>query len=294
MGTGTSVKGRGNMRTILDILNLSTEYLKQKGIDNSRRQAEELLSQALGVDRMSLYLQFDRPLVDEEVNRCRLWLQRRGQGEPLQYISGKVDFFDCQIKVTSAVLIPRQETEILVDKIAKELAGQTLADKVLWDICCGSGCIGIALKKRFPELQVVLSDISSAALAIARENAKNNAVNVDFLEGDLLEPFKEKFADFVVCNPPYVANAELTTLDVEVRDHEPKMALIAGETGLEFYHRLAKDLPRVLKPGGKVWLEIGTGQGAAVQKAFEGPCWKKRSVEKDWSDHERFFSLEIE
>lgn len=282
------------MRTILEILNLSTEYLKQKGVENSRRQAEDLLSQALGLDRISLYLHFDRPLVDAELARCRDWLQRRAKGEPLQYISGKVEFFDCQIKVTPAVLIPRQETEILVDKIAKELATHSLSDKVLWDVCCGSGCIGIALKKRFPELQVCLSDISAPALGVARENARNNAVDVEFIEGDLLVPFKGRNADFIVCNPPYIADCELATLDGEVRDHEPRLALIGGKTGLEFYQRLAQDLPAVLKPKGKVWLEIGTGQGAALQKLFQEPRWNKCCVENDWSGHERFFSLEIE
>lgn len=282
------------MRTILEILTLATDYLKQKGIQNPRRQAEELLSQALGLERMGLYLDFDRPVIDNELVRCRAWLQRRGQGEPLQYISGQMEFFDCQIKVTPAVLIPRQETEILVDKISKELEKISLKNKVLWDVCCGSGCIGIALKKRFPELRICLSDISSAALDIAKENAVTNEVDVECFQGDLLNPFKGKVADFIVCNPPYVTKKEHETLDIEVRDYEPKQALIAGESGLEFYYRLANDLPELLMSKGRVWLEMGTGQGSAIQKAFQASCWKTCCVESDWSGHERFFSLEIE
>lgn len=282
------------MRTILEILTLSTDYLARKGILQPRLQAEELVSQSLGLKRMDLYIQFDRPLVDEELAKCRDWLQRRGQGEPLQYIHGQVDFFDCMIKVTSAVLIPRQETEILVDKIAKVLAQETLTNKVLWDICCGSGCIGIALKKRFPELTVCLSDISSEALTIAAENAKTNSVEVELLKGDLLLPFKDRSSDFVVCNPPYISEKEFSSLDIEVRAHEPRRALISGESGLEFYERLAKELASHLNSGSKVWFEIGANQGQAVQNLFQGGFWKKCCVENDWSGHERFFSLEIE
>lgn len=282
------------MRTILEIINLSIDYLASKGISQPRLQAEELISQSLGIKRMDLYIQFDRPLVEEELVKCRTWLQRRSQGEPLQYINGKVDFFDCVIKVMPAVLIPRQETEILVDKVTKILAQETLTGKVLWDICCGSGCIGIALKKRFPELTVCLSDISSEALSIAAENASSNSVEVELLEGDLLLPFQKRFSDFVVCNPPYISEKEFSSLDIEVRAHEPRQALISGESGLEFYERLARELPSHLNPGSKVWFEIGASQGEAVQKLFQGACWKKCRVEKDWSDHERFFSLEIE
>lgn len=283
------------MRTILEILNLSTDYLTRKGIAQPRLQAEELVSQSLNIKRMDLYIQFDRPLVDEELAKCRAWLQRRGQGEPLQYIHGQVEFFDCMIKVTPAVLIPRQETEILVDKIAKILTQKTsLKGKVLWDLCCGSGCMGIALKKRFPELTVCLSDISPEALAIAIENINSNAVEVELLEGDLLLPFKDRSSDFIVCNPPYISEKEFSSLDVEVRVHEPRQALVSGESGLEFYERLARELPSHLNHGSKVWFEIGTNQGEAVQKLFQGAFWKKSWVENDWSGHERFFSLEIE
>lgn len=282
------------MKTLLTILNLSTDYLKQRGIQSARRQAEDLLSQALGIERMGLYLEFDRPLIDEELARCRAWLQRRGQGEPLQYISGNVDFYDCRIKVTRDVLIPRQETEILVDKIAKILAQTSLSGKALLDLCCGSGCIGIALKKRFPELRISLSDISPAALAVAKENARENDVAIEFFEGDLLEPFTSQSFDFCVCNPPYISIQEFPGLDIEVRQHEPKLALIGGETGVEFYLRLAQALPRVLKSGGMAWFEIGAEQGPVVEKAFQGLSWKKQCIEQDWSGRDRFFSLEIE
>lgn len=281
------------MKTILDILKLSTDYLNQRKIRNPRRQAEDIIGDALGIKRLQLYLDSERPLLDSELQRCRDSLVRRGRGEPSQYIHGEVQFMDCTIKVTPDVLIPRPETEILVDKIIKDLSTIDLAGKTLWDICCGSGCIGIALKKKFPELEVFLSDLSSAALAIAKENAKINEVSVSFYEGDLLKPFAGKKADFIVCNPPYIAESEWDALDTEVK-HEPRMALISGKTGLEFYERFASQLINYLHPKGRTWFELGTGQGAAILNLFERVPGARCRVEKDWSGHDRFFFLEIE
>lgn len=282
------------MRTVLEILKLSTEYLQQKKIDHPRRQAEELIGELLGIGRMGLYLDYSRPVNEEELEKCRSWLKRRGQGEPLQYISGAMDFLSCRIKVTQDVLIPRQETEILVDKIAKELSGSDLEGKILWDVCCGSGCIGIALKKKFPALSVFLSDLSDKALAVAKENALNNGVDVEFFQGDLLVPFNNQRAHYVVCNPPYISEKEYETLDLEVKGYEPKLALISGFSGLECYIRLAVDLPHYLYSHGKAWFEIGDGQGERIKTLFNHPCWTSCSYEPDWSGRERFFSLEIE
>lgn len=282
------------MKTVLEILTLTAEHLKHKGIQNSRRQAEDLLADVLDLKRMDLYLQFDRPLVPNEIDLCRQWLARRAKGEPLAYIKGAVDFFDCCLKVTRDVLIPRQETEILVDKICQQLTKQPLTGKKMWDVCCGSGCIGIALKKRFPELQVTLSDISTAALNIAKENAIKNQVEIEFYQGDLLKPFEGKKTDYLVCNPPYVSENDFATLDREVRDFEPKLALTAEFNGLEFYQRLAKDLPAFFHSGGKAWFEIGDGQGELVKNLFKTPPFKSGLVECDWAGRERFFSLEIE
>jgi release factor glutamine methyltransferase len=282
------------MRTVLEVLKLSTDYLQQRNIENSRRQAEELLGEALGLGRMGLYLEYARPLNEVELTKCREWLKRRGQREPLQYIAGALDFFDCRIEVNRNVLIPRQETEILVDKISKELSQISLEGKVLWDICCGSGCIGIALKKKFPELRVCLSDLSEKALAVAKENAKKNNVEVEFFQGDLLQPLQNQCADFVVCNPPYISENDYEKLEIEVKGFEPVSALVSGASGLEFYVRLANDLPSHLHPKAKVWFEIGDGQGEGIRKIFNAPCWTHCRYELDWSGRERFFSLEIE
>lgn len=282
------------MKSILEVLTLSAAYLKDKGIENPRRQSEDLITDALDIPRLNLYLNFDRPLTDAELTLCRARLARRAKGEPLAYIHGEVTFYECRLIVNKDVLIPRPETEILVDKIVQQLADKDLKNKVLWDLCCGSGCIGIALKKRFPELKVVLSDLSPAALDVARQNAKLNDVDVEIRQGDLLASFHGEHADFVVSNPPYIAENEFPALHQEVRLFEPKMALIAGPTGLEIYRRFVEALPRYLMPKALVWFEIGYRQGAAVMELFQGRPWQHARIEKDWAGHDRFFFLEIE
>jgi release factor glutamine methyltransferase len=281
------------MKTILEILKLSTEYLISRGIDNARREAEELLASALSCTRVCLYMEFDRPLTEEELATCRSHIVRRARGEPRQYIMGEVDFMGCTIKVSPDVLIPRQETEILAHIIAKKLSKMDLQGKVLWDLCCGSGCLGISLKKAFPQLNVFLSDISPAALAVARANALLNEVDVACLEGDLCTPFTNQ-AHFVVSNPPYIAESEFHDLEREVREFEPKIALVGGKRGIEFYERLAATLPPRLISKGEVWLEIGATQHTLLTNVFTNPPWKKSFIEKDWAGHDRFFFLEIE
>lgn len=282
------------MKSIQEILHLSIDYLAKKGIENPRRQAELLLSDALNIRRMDLYLQFERPLNDGEIQICRNRLQRRGEGEPLEYIHGSIEFLGCSIRVCKEVLIPRPETEILVDQIIQKLKQQKLNKKILWDLCCGSGCIGIAIKKALPELEVTLSDISEKAVTIARENGKNNQVEIDIKQGDLFTPFEGEKAHYIICNPPYISFAEYQELSKEVRDFEPKQALLAGDTGLEYYQKIASTLKNHLYPHAKVWLEIGYNQGPQVQKIFSLAGWNHTKVETDWAGHPRFFSLENE
>jgi release factor glutamine methyltransferase len=203
-----------------------------------------------------------------------------------------VEFYGLKLKVTTDVLIPRPETEILVDKIAKSLTD--VKGKRLLDLCTGSGCIGLALKKKFPSLQGSLSDLSSKALDVAKENSKINDVQVEFFQGDLFEPLALQKFDYIICNPPYISESEYADLSKEVRDFEPKEALLAGPSGLEFYQRLSRELPSHLNPGGKVWLEIGASQGASVSALFLDRIWKSCILEKDWSGHDRFISLELQ
>lgn len=282
------------MKSLLEILNLSIDYLEKQGIEASRRSAEEVISDALGLSRLDLYLHHEKPLNEEELRKVREAVSRRSKGEPAAYIKGSVEFYGCQIHVDPAVLIPRQETEILADKIVKELKIKEVRGKKFLDLCCGSGCLGLAIKKAFPELEVILSDSSEQALHVAQENSRQNGIQVHFLLGDLCKPLKKERFDFVVCNPPYISQDEMDLLSREVVAFEPKQALFGGPDGLDFYRRLKEELPLHLNPGGKVWLEIGASQGKRVMELFSGPIWKKVELEKDWSLHDRFISLEME
>ncbi len=267
------------MKTIREVLQEAEKQL-------TRREADWLVAEALGCKRFDLYMRMDQPLEAPELQRIKGWIERRVRHEPLAYLTGQVTFDGQMVMVNRHVLIPRPETELLVELMAKELEGKALDGKVLWDVCCGSGYIGIALKRRFPQLRVVGSDLSPEALEVARQNSRD----VEWVQGDLLEPFKGQKADFVVCNPPYVTEGEWAELEPTVRDYEPRMALVGGPTGLEFYERLARELPSYLNPGAKVWLELGMGQGDAVQALFGG----KGKLERDYAGIQRFFSLEIE
>lgn len=278
------------MKTIGELIALSADFLKSKSIGDSRRAAEELIADSLALGRLDLYLSHDRPLEDVEVEKIRQRLSRRAKGEPWQYITGQIDFYGCKIKVDSRALIPRQETEILVDAIVKELQATSLENRTLLDLCTGSGCIGLALKKRFPMLRVILSDISSQALQLAAENALANELSVELQQGDFLEGL-DAF-DYIVCNPPYVSEKSYSDLDPSVKNYEPRSALEAKDDGFEFYNRFEKEGMRHLRK--KAWFEIGCDQGEQLLRQFCKAPWKNAKVEKDWSSQDRFFSLEIE
>lgn len=282
------------MRSLLEILNLSTTFLKDKNIPNALREAQDLFCDALNLNRMQLYLEHDRPLSDKELVLLRERVQRRAKGEPGAYIHGQVKFLEATLHVTPSVLIPRQETEILTHNVIEYLKNENTEGKIFWDLCCGSGCIGISVKKAVAPLQVIASDISPVSLEIARKNCTENQVDVLLLQGDLLAPYQGLKADFVVCNPPYIAENEWLGLENEVRLYEPKNALISGPTGLEIYQRLAEELPAYLNSGAKVWFEIGASQGESILSLFTCAPWKKLHIEKDYAGKDRFFSLEIE
>lgn len=282
------------MKTLLQTLVASTDALKKAGIESCRREAEILMGDFLSMSRTDLYLNFERPFDEAEIKEMEKRLGRRIANEPSAYIQGSVDFYDLTLKVTPAVLIPRQETEILVDRIIKDLKKQDITGKTFLDLCSGSGCIGLSIKYAFPSLNVILSDVSEAALAVARESAEMNNIDVTFLQGDLLEPLQDRKVDFIACNPPYVSEGEFKVLDPEVSLFEPKVALVGGETGLEFYVRLAQEIPNVLNSPGKIWLEIGNSQGKAVLDLFSGKNWKTSACLQDFAGHDRFILVEIE
>ena len=246
---------------LLDILEETSRFFAARGLDNARLQAELLLAAVLDIKRLDLYLQFERPLHTEEVDVYRDYVRQRVQRVPVQYILGATAFRELELTVTPAVLIPRPETEVLVD-VALELlptGGRAL------DLCCGSGAIALSLKRELAEVAVVATDISQAALAVARANGASCELEIEWLSGDLFAAVEGDF-DLVVSNPPYVKSGDLDRLEPEVRDHEPRLALDGGADGLDCYRRIAHQASDHIRPGGYLLLEVGDGQSAEVEK----------------------------
>ena len=246
---------------LLDILEETSRFFAARGLENARLQAELLLAAVLDIKRLDLYLQFERPLHTEEVDVYRDYVRQRVQRVPVQYILGATAFRELELTVTPAVLIPRPETEVLVD-VALELlptGGRAL------DLCCGSGAIALSLKRELAEVAVVATDISQAALAVARANGASCELEIEWLSGDLFAAVEGDF-DLVVSNPPYVKSGDIDRLEPEVRDHEPRLALDGGADGLDCYRRIAHQASDHIRPGGYLLLEVGDGQSAEVEK----------------------------
>jgi release factor glutamine methyltransferase len=281
------------MKTIAEILQRSIDELLKSKIKDARVSAENLLAHVLKCKRMELYLRYDQPLEEKEILDFQALLERRKKREPVGYLCETMPFYHTEIEVGPGVLIPRPETELLVEKAIEVLKKQDLKGKLLVDLCAGSGCIGIAIKKSLSDLRVVLSDISHAALEVAKRNAIRNLAQVEFHQGDLLEGFSSKI-DFLFCNPPYVSEEEMFFLDEDVKQYEPALALVAKSHGYEFYERLSKILPRYLNGGAKLFFEIGSTQKEGVKKIFSGGTWSSMQFFCDWRGKDRFFFLENE
>jgi release factor glutamine methyltransferase len=278
--------------TVKEILDTARRYLEEKTVENPRGSAEALLGKALNLPRIELYLQHDRPLTEAEVSAFRELLRRRVKHEPLQLILGSVDFAGARIEVQPGVLIPRPETEELIEQFAAQLGHEADFPLRLLDLGTGSGCVAVALAKRYPRWTVDAVDSDFEAVRLTWRNAQANGVGarVRAILGDLFSPRFEAsvspFYDALVSNPPYVSESEYESLAPEIRHHEPKHALLAGEDGLAFYRRLAVVVPQLLTAGGKIMLEIGGTQGAAVRDLFKDVM--DLTVEQDSSGHDRF------
>ncbi len=245
---------------VLKVLNWTKGYLAEKGVENPRLEAEWMLCEALSLDRVGLYLNFDKPLSDAELALYRGMVARRGRREPLQYVLGSQEFMGLEFRVTPAVLIPRHDTEVLVTEAVKRGA----SCRSILDIGTGSGCVAVAVAKALPEAEVSTVDVSGEAIEVARGNAERNGVSVQFFHGSLFEPFAGKRFDMVVSNPPYITSTDLATLQQEVRDFEPVGALDGGGDGLDFYRRITAEAPAHLNPGGWLLFEVGAGQAGDV------------------------------
>jgi len=230
----------------------------------ARQDAESLLLHVLGENKAWLLAHLDDELPKDQSARFAQIIERRYRGEPIQYILGEAEFFGLPFRVTPSVLIPRPETEHLVEK-AIELAARFPAPRIA-DVGAGSGCIAIALAHHLPDARITAIDLAAPAVAIARQNTDRNGVpsQIRFLHGDLLAPVAQEQLDIVVSNPPYVPLTDRDTLAVEVRDHEPALALFAGPDGLDIYRRLIPQAFACLVSGGFIALEIGYGQSEAI------------------------------
>lgn len=250
--------------TIRSVLAWTKEHLAGKGVENPRLETEWILAAALGVDRVGLYIDFEKPLTDPELAVIREMVSRRARREPLQYILGSQEFAGLDFLVTPAVLIPRHDTEILLEEALARLHGTGR----LLDVGTGSGCLAITLASRLPGLSVTATDISPEALAVARENARRHGVSLRFVEGDLFTPLEGERFSMIVSNPPYIPLPDFPTLQPEVREYEPRTALDGGEDGLSCYRRLVPGAIDHLTPGGWLLVEVGIGEADRVRELF--------------------------
>ena len=288
----------------MSALQWSADFLKSKGSDSPRVDAELLLCDVLGFKRVQLYTNFDRPLDESEREKYRTYIRRRAAGEPVAYILGAKEFAGREFRVTPDVLIPRPETELLVERVTSAMKvavsqehGRALR---LLDAGTGSGCIAVSIARWWMDnmagsgasLVIDAWDVSEGALSVAASNAARHGVEdiVRFQKTDMLDPSSWQAGpawDFVVSNPPYIGDGEFADLAASVKDFEPRLALWGHPDGLHFYRRLAEFARSAMTPDGKIFLEIGYRQGDNVRSLLESHGWAAVQVELDYARHPR-------
>jgi release factor glutamine methyltransferase len=273
--------------TVRRVLGWTTQHFEKLGLDSPRLTAELLLAHVLHTSRVRLYTDLDRPLEAGELAAYRGLIARRAAGEPTSYLTGTREFYGRTFAVDPRVLVPRPETELLVEAVLQAVPRD--AEIRVLDLCTGSGCVGITLALERPRARVLATDASPGAVEVARANAAalGPADRFEARLGDLLAPVEgEPPFDVVVANPPYVPTGELPTLSPEVR-REPPLALDGGADGLDVVRRIAEEAPRRLVPGGLLALEIGDGQGPAVHSLLEAAGYGSVRIERDLARHDR-------
>ncbi|MBI1923586.1 peptide chain release factor N(5)-glutamine methyltransferase [Candidatus Poribacteria bacterium] len=274
---------------VIDLIQWTTEYFERHNIPTPRLDAELLLGHLLQKSRLQLYLHFETPVFQEQLSAFRELVKKRVDHTPVSYLTNHREFMSLNFYVDGRVLIPRPETEILVETVLQSQKGKCR----LIDIGTGSGAIAISLAVNCPDSEIVATDLSADALIVAQQNAALHhcADRLTFLQGNLFEPAQELESqrfDWIVSNPPYVSEEDFPTLSPDVRDHEPKIALIAGGDGLDIIRRLVADAPRFLNPHGQLIMEIGYNQSGAVQQLIQSnPAYNECQVIKDYSGIER-------
>lgn len=279
--------GSDGGKRVLDVIQATTSFFEQRGVDSPRLTIELILAHVLQKKRLELYLEFERVLNEPTLAILRELVRRRAAGEPLQYVLGRAEFYGLEFAVDKRVLIPRPETELLVAEVVAACRGREAL--AILDVGTGSGCIAVALARNLPQVTLTATDRSSRALELARANALRHGVadRIRFIESDLFAALGGGSFDWIVSNPPYIAAAEAGSLPREVRKHEPPEALFGGADGLDVIRRLIVGAPPFLKPGGRLALEIGAGQSEAVQKLFAQARYQVEKVARDLQNHER-------
>jgi len=278
--------------SILETLNWATDYLKEHRIDNPRLDAELLLARSMGLSREELFLRLRGRVMEEERKTLEGLVWRRASGEPLQYMLGHQEFWSIDLEVDPRVLIPRPETEHLVEEalsILVKISSQNIPSVL--ELGTGSGAIAISLAKEVRNIFIVATDLSGDALVVAKKNANRTGVSgkIRFVKGDLLGPFRAGGAfDLILSNPPYLSDSEIRDLSREAKDHEPVIALSGGEDGLAFYRTLVSQVPSYLKKEGWLLLEVGIHQAGRVSDMIEARGYFQKPARiKDLSGIER-------
>ncbi len=268
-----------------EAMKLGENILHMADVTDARTDAWLLLEQVCRIDRSFYYLHMEEDLAEEQLSEYKIALKKRAEHVPLQYIIGETEFMGLKFKVNSNVLIPRQDTETLVEEALKVV---TPGMHVL-DLCTGSGCIIVSILHNVPQAEGTATDISKQALLVAKENAKQNGVQVNFERSDLFDAVTGVF-DVIVSNPPYIPSGEVPKLMPEVRSFEPMEALDGREDGLYFYRKIVASCPEYLKPGGRVLFEIGYDQGRAVSGLLEEAGFGEIRIVKDLAGNDRVVS----
>ena len=270
--------------TVLEVVQSTTAYFKKRGIETPRLNAEHLLAHSLGCKRLELYLQFERDLSEDELAPLREFVRRRGQGEPLQHLLGTVEFCGSTFLCDKRALVPRPETEQLVELLKSEIRNRK---SVILDVGTGSGVIALSLAAQFPDSEVVATDVSEEALALAHENATRLGIDrVRFVKSDLLQNVEGKF-DLIVANLPYIAIGDRSSLSREVL-HDPEIALFGGEKGDELMRALIDAAPNYLQANGLLALEIGINQHEALIALLSEKNFHDIAPKKDYAGVTRF------
>lgn len=277
------------MKKLLEVLQAGAEYLTGKGVENPRLVMEQLMSHVLQCPRLQLYVRFETIIPEDQLVALRLGIRRLGAGEPLQYVVGNTEFMGHRFKTDKRALIPRPDTETLVNAVLACDALWAAGRPAVAEIGVGSGCVVISLALARPEVNYVAVDASEAALALAAENAEANRVGslIAFKCGDLLSGFEPACLDAVVANLPYIPTADCSALSPHIREHEPLSALDGGPDGLDLIRRLVQQAAGILRPGGRIFLEIGFDQGAWVVDILKACGFVEMVVHKDLGDWDR-------